>query len=162
MHLTLWFSNVSFIIITLQAGNVTKVKCFSLGEKVNWNLSTSTMPPSLNQAKRVVPLLMIDTQPLLTTWTCSVFVFFCLSFHLKLILSTYLYHVMIIGYSLHVISVSVKCVWVFLPVCESVHHKCAMSEENRRGHQIPWVWSYRWFWAIICAFWESSSGPLKG
>ena len=30
-----------------------------------------------------------------------------------------------------------------LPVCMSVHHMHAVPMEARRGHQIPWNWSYR-------------------
>lgn len=86
-----------FIVITLQTENVTKVKCFSLCEKADWNLNSGTMFPSLNQTERVAPLLMIDTKPPPTTWTCSYC--FCYVCPFKLILGICFHHVMIIGYS---------------------------------------------------------------
>ena len=32
------------------------------------------------------------------------------------------------------------CVWC---TCMSVHHMCVVIKRARRGHQIPWDWSYR-------------------
>ena len=28
-------------------------------------------------------------------------------------------------------------------------HVCSVPMEVRGGHQIPWNWSYRWFWAAM-------------
>ena len=47
-----------------------------------------------------------------------------------------------------------------LPGCISVHHVCAVLTEDRRGHQIPWSWSYRVF-VVFCfvlfLFFETAS-----
>lgn len=36
-----------------------------------------------------------------------------------------------------------------------MHQMHAVPTEDRRGHQIPWNWSYKWFQAIY-GFWESN------
>lgn len=38
---------------------------------------------------------------------------------------------------------------------------CVQVPEARRGHQIPWRWSYRWLWATWGRCWESNLGPYK-
>lgn len=46
-------------------------------------------------------------------------------------------------------------------VCGSL--VCLVTREARRGHWIPWDWSYRWLWAAMpCGCWESKSGFLEG
>lgn len=58
------------------------------------------------------------------------------------------------------------CVHVFVRVCEYVGgcvHACMccciymVSDETRRGHQIPWDRSCR----FLCANWEENLGPLE-
>ena len=36
-----------------------------------------------------------------------------------------------------------------LSVCIYVYLKCLVTVEARKGHQIPWNWSYRQSWAVL-------------
>ena len=38
-----------------------------------------------------------------------------------------------------------------LPASMSMHHVHEVPMKDRRGHCIPWNWSYRWLWATV---WE--------
>lgn len=37
----------------------------------------------------------------------------------------------------------------------------AVPEESRRGHQILWHWSYRWFLTTLCMFQDPNMGSLQ-
>ena len=37
----------------------------------------------------------------------------------------------------------------------------AVPTEARRGHQIPWSWSYSCLWGNGCGCWDLNSGPLQ-
>lgn len=38
---------------------------------------------------------------------------------------------------------------MYVGACMSVYHVCTVPKETRRGHQIPWDWSYRRLLAIM-------------
>ena len=59
-----------------------------------------------------------------------------------------------------------RSMYIYLSVCVGFLcgylHVSAMPTESRRGHQIPWSWSYRILWAIWCGCWELNPSPLRG
>lgn len=36
-----------------------------------------------------------------------------------------------------------------VPACVAMYHMNAVPEEDRRGHCIPWAWSYRQLWVVV-------------
>lgn len=52
-------------------------------------------------------------------------------------------------------------VYFILCVCVCLHvHVCLVAKEAKRGHWVPWKWSYRQLWLSLWC-WEPSSGPRQ-
>lgn len=47
---------------------------------------------------------------------------------------------------------------IVLVSCLSMHYICAVPIESRRGHQIPWEWSYRW---LLATMWMLRTEPMS-